>query len=413
MAKAKSAISLGISALIVIVLILIVGFGLFLNATFNTSSTTNTSNTIGTTSISSTTVSVQNVSLSDYNAPAVQGTTQSNGTVLYIPPTVEGNLGFHVIMPLAMASAPPDISIYLNGQSITSCSGVTIVPTGQTVEEGIGCGAPVTPVGSSNNVTILVSSPLISVLYRYQSFVVTTSVSSSGSSSSTSSADTTVCSISGQPAGFFLRILSDSTLKPLIGAQVMATNQPAFCGNIPATGQEKVIFVTGNTEWYPFSGENNVGYSFIISYSGQNYTFKASLSPVSVTCATLLIPSGRTNLTITEFQTSCGGALAGMNRVTFIQQGACQPAYYVAPWSVTLGNQTIVEPSNATLPIPNNQFQASTANIVYAQIVFFVPSGIYNYSMSPNLMVGHSSGTILVNGSDVTVQVGPAPFSAP
>ena len=42
----KSAISLGASALIVIVLILIAGFGLFLNDTFNTSSTTSPSQTL-------------------------------------------------------------------------------------------------------------------------------------------------------------------------------------------------------------------------------------------------------------------------------------------------------------------------------------------------------------------------------
>ena len=40
MAKARSAISLGISALIVIALIIIVGFGVYLNDTFNTSTTT-------------------------------------------------------------------------------------------------------------------------------------------------------------------------------------------------------------------------------------------------------------------------------------------------------------------------------------------------------------------------------------
>lgn len=40
MAKATKAISLGISALIVIVLILVVGFGVFLNSTFNTTQTT-------------------------------------------------------------------------------------------------------------------------------------------------------------------------------------------------------------------------------------------------------------------------------------------------------------------------------------------------------------------------------------
>src|SRR5208282_2925219 len=36
--------------------------------------------------------------------------------------------------------------------------------------------------------------------------------------------------------------------------------------------------------------------------------------------------------------------------VTFQQLGDCSPAFYVAPWSVTLGSETIAQPSNATLP---------------------------------------------------------------
>ena len=51
--RTQSAISLGVSALIVIGLILIVGFGLFLNATFDTTSTKSTQTTYTTTSSSS------------------------------------------------------------------------------------------------------------------------------------------------------------------------------------------------------------------------------------------------------------------------------------------------------------------------------------------------------------------------
>ena len=57
MAKAKSAISLGVSALIVTVMILIVGFGVYLNGAFNTGTTTNTSRLVGTTYLSLTTTS--------------------------------------------------------------------------------------------------------------------------------------------------------------------------------------------------------------------------------------------------------------------------------------------------------------------------------------------------------------------
>ena len=64
MAKANKAISLGVSAIIAIVIILIVGFGVYLNATFNITSTTSSSfNAIGATNIgSSNSSSVQTLS---------------------------------------------------------------------------------------------------------------------------------------------------------------------------------------------------------------------------------------------------------------------------------------------------------------------------------------------------------------
>lgn len=55
----------------------------------------------------------------------------------------------------------------------------------------------------------------------------------------------------------------------------------------------------------PLTSDNNGGYSFMVKYSGQNYTITADLRPVSLTCATLFLPSGRTNITISEFQSIC------------------------------------------------------------------------------------------------------------
>jgi len=115
-----------------------------------------------------------------------------------------------------------------------------------------------------------------------------------------------VCSITGQPAGILLRIVSDSNQAPIAGAQVMATNQPAYCDpNTPATGQTTLTFMTNNTEWYSLDSQDNAGYSVVVKYSGQNYNLTAKLRPISETCATLYIPSGRTNVTITALQTSC------------------------------------------------------------------------------------------------------------
>jgi hypothetical protein len=79
----------------------------------------------------------------------------------------------------------------------------------------------------------------------------------------------------------------------------MATNEPDLCPlGTPATPVLTLNFTTNNTEWYPLNGDNNMGYSFVITDSGQTYTFSASLRPVLSTCATLYVPSGRTNVTL-------------------------------------------------------------------------------------------------------------------
>ena len=130
------------------------------------------------------------------------------------------------------------------------------------------------------------------------------------SSTSSSSQQSTTCIISGQPGPIFLRVISDSNQTPVGGAQVAATNQPAYCGNgitsSPANNRVTVTFTTSSrTEWYSLDSENNAGYSFVITYLGQTYTFTADLRPVSLTCATLYVPSGRTSVSLEEFQSNC------------------------------------------------------------------------------------------------------------
>lgn len=181
----RRAISLGVSALIVVALIIAAGFGLyFVSISVNpggtdiTTATKSTSSATAYYNTNSQAVRVQNVSLSDYNAPAIHGTAQSNGSVFTVPPTPEGNLDFQVLMPEAMASSSStlQISVYLNSVGITGCDGlVTAQPVQNMIVEIEGCSAPVTPINSSNNVTIVVSSPLISTggVYEYQSAVVT------------------------------------------------------------------------------------------------------------------------------------------------------------------------------------------------------------------------------------------------
>jgi len=95
--------------------------------------------------------------------------------------------------------------------------------------------------------------------------------------------------------------------------------------------------------------------------------------------------------------------------VTFQQLGDCSPPVYVVPWSVTLGNVTIAQPSNATLPIKSPPSTYGPANQSLATIVFSVPDGVYQYTISPPGTFSSDSGSVTVNGTGVLVMVyGPA-----
>jgi hypothetical protein len=65
------------------------------------------------------------------------------------------------------------------------------------------------------------------------------------------------------------------------------------------------MFTTNGTEWLSLPSNNNYQYSFIANYQGQTFTLTASLGPVSLTCVTLYVPSGNTNITTTELANNC------------------------------------------------------------------------------------------------------------
>ncbi len=114
------------------------------------------------------------------------------------------------------------------------------------------------------------------------------------------------CIITGQPAGFFFRVVYDSNQTPVLGASVNATSLAAYCNNVPATTPNTRSFTTyPGTEWYSLGAENIAGYSIVVTYAGQTYSLSAHTAPISVTCATLFVPSGNTNVTIGEYQSSC------------------------------------------------------------------------------------------------------------
>jgi hypothetical protein len=90
--------------------------------------------------------------------------------------------------------------------------------------------------------------------------------------------------------------------------------------------------------------------------------------------------------------------------VTF-QQIPNECGSYVAPWSVTFGSTpeyqaTKVEPPNGTVSMDGFETDPYYAN--YSTITFAEPDGYYNYRVSPPMS---TSGVIIVNGTDVTVQV--------
>jgi len=223
-----------------------------------------------------------------------------------------GNLQYHLgrLDGLVKASADGSYAITDDGREA-----LRIVRTGSLPQAGKETSAGGKVVISRVVLALLVASLLLVAsaaiygqfeLRTLQQQIGTSRSTATNTTTTTTTMTATACVIFGQPGPIFLRILSDSTLKPVVGAQVVATNQPALCNGSPATGRTTVTFTTSGTEWYSLDSENDAGYSFLVSYSGQNYTFMANLAPVSVTCATLFIPSGRTNITITEFQTTCG-----------------------------------------------------------------------------------------------------------
>ena len=92
-------------------------------------------------------------------------------------------------------------------------------------------------------------------------------------------------------------------------------------------------------------------------------------------------------------------------KVTFNDTGgSCGGVFYVSPWSVTIGNITLAQPSNATLPL-SGQESESPAYYSISTIIFTVPNGSYNYNVISGGLIRPFSGTVSVNGSDISVQL--------
>gem|GEM_PF-6437600 len=78
---------------------------------------------------------------------------------------------------------------------------------------------------------------------------------------------------------------------------------------------------------------------------------------------------------------------------------ACSPVP-----SLPSHQQTIAQPSNATLPLSESHFEALSSYGNYSVIWFSVPNGTYSYSILPQAFPQHS-GSVTVNGMDTTIEV--------
>jgi hypothetical protein len=180
-----------------------------------------------------------------------------------------------IFASIPFSATVPKTNSEITTTTTTSTSTLTVISTS--------IATPV-PLPSTETITVTVTATNPATL---------TTATSSQQTSAT-------CTISGEPGPFYLRVVSDSNQTPIAGAQVAATNEPA-CPTSPTT----LTFTTNNTEWYSLNSQNDYGYSLVITYAGQTYDFTANLRPISVTCASLYIPSGNTNTTITESQSTC------------------------------------------------------------------------------------------------------------
>lgn len=235
----------------------------------------------------------------------------------------------------------------------------------------------------------------------------------------------TPCTFMAQPGSLFLRVISDSNQTPISGAQVSATSAPWLCNGFPVAPKTTMTFVTNSTEWhYVGGGASEAAFSFDVKYAAHSYSFTESVLVEGVSCVTLFIPSGDTNVTWGTFQSTCppralstssssttsssSAIITGnftttslFHRVTFQQEGACSPAVYVAPWSVTLGNATESEPPNTQ--VQNGGYSAGPEPASVYTIAFSVPNGTYRYSVRPEGAFYSYTGTVTVNGADVSI----------
>jgi hypothetical protein len=117
-------------------------------------------------------------------------------------------------------------------------------------------------------------------------------------------------------------------------------------------------------------------------------------------------------VTTTATSTTTTTAKASMSpiqlyKVIFNETALCDS--YADEWAVTLGNITLSQPSNVTLPL-SRIGSFSPAGQIISKIVFTVPDGTYNFNVSRSADLFPANGTVNVSGSNVAVQIEAEPL---
>jgi hypothetical protein len=118
------------------------------------------------------------------------------------------------------------------------------------------------------------------------------------------------CVIAGQPGGFHFRLLSYSSSVPVVGANVTAFHIQASdsCNGVFHPGDLTVAhFQTGGSLWYWLDDSNAGIYNFTVTYLGHPFSIVSPpMKPITGSCVTLYLPSGRTDSTYVTGGSSCG-----------------------------------------------------------------------------------------------------------
>ena len=223
------------------------------------------------------------------------------------------------------------------------------------------------------------------------------------SSSQSQSATSTYCTISAEPTGFYLHVITDGTPKPIQGAVLNAT-AVSSCG----TETSSRILTTNATGWVTapvpqISGNYFMVFQVQYTNSTTGETFSKFISqvgwaPEQGTFVTLSLPSGTVNFSYL-FPISCNGVCHYMNIpqwITIVRTEPTAVTYSVQLWT----NNTLKSPTitNVTLLTgPSNQTQVLKFYVPFLSYVFAGPSSFpaTDTNSSSFYLVSYPGGSVI------------------